>query len=224
MTATVEQIAREIAAEMPIPAAYNVFQSREFFRQSCENILRRHLPAGAGVVEEQLNEYQDAAFTLGRIDAQRGIFASTTTEWKEQHAEVKKLHAQLLAAVPAVGRVVPRPVREVSTIKTPRDVCVTGNSLWMESTNGHKSVGGWPYLYDGIARWSVDGITWHSRTTTSEPRAWEASDVPEGRIVLIFGDENTSYTAAVARSGIAKEANGFNATHLIVLPANPEVG
>jgi hypothetical protein len=94
-----------------------------------------------------------------------------------RHAATPATDARAGTAGPATGaQWIKRPEGQASSIKTPKEVGVSGGDLWMESTNGHKSVGGWPYLYDGVARWSADGITWYEKTRATAG-GWTASSV-----------------------------------------------
>jgi hypothetical protein len=212
----IDQIAREIADTYP--CAVNVFDA-------AQTVLRRHWPAPT-VVEvtgEELFNAVEEAWANGRL---AWSLQSDGTQ-KAHNRAAAILNANATPPVSSIGRIVHRPTTEVSTLVVPEDVGVEvsvfvvttchGKGVW-EATRVDK-------CRDEVARWSADGITWHSRTTTTEPREWQARDVGCGVVVSYNADGSRSvYDEAMGRSYIAAELNRINATHIIVLPATLDGG
>jgi hypothetical protein len=214
MTATIDQIAREIAIDL--------FANEDTYHDRIAAILRRHWPAGAVVVTAKMfRDALNAAWT----DANGGGY--------DDDQGAAYLNAR---AVPAVvdpnciwARVVPRPVREVSQLVVPEN----GQYASRRADGSAETYVFWarngevlPEKHAAIRRIDTDvPTTWIKRTTTREPRAWEASDFPaDADIVAYYADG--SRTCWTNRDGEHRATgfNRYNATGYIVLPNTLEVG
>lgn len=225
---TIDQIAREINDLRYTP---------ESFPMVVENILRRHWPApkvfhcdttpGDTITVDQ---WQDVVEI---------VIADTSDKRVDVAIHLKRADAvacanEILAAAgvppaPSIGTGVHRPTTVVRSLVVPEDVGVGADAhVFYVFEDGVKGVCTAAVVSkrSRIARWSADGITWHTRTTTAEPREWTEADVLEGHVIVYGLDGDVSiYFDWMERDLIAKSANKNRATHLIVLPATlPEVG
>jgi hypothetical protein len=214
---TIDQIAREIATVVDSDLWVRVNDRNDLL----EAVLRRHWPAGAGVVEVTKRDVIEAFNVASGRNV--GDYDKTVAE---------ELNRTLRArAVPAVGRVVPRPVREVSQLVVPEKMGLTRTDRVVIDAPllGLKVVtlSQVEWGKADVTRWCIPGQPWIERTTTREPRAWEEADLPpldtgvsaykDGQLMAAFGPRSR-------RSYITQEINAQGIDALVVLPATLEGG
>ena len=215
MSLNIDALAREIADALhPGIAAHANLHVRETARE----ILHRHLPAPT-VVEVTGDDMSDSDEVYRDNDA----YYSTYSTISQRRAAF--INARLRARAGATDtipvRVIRRPTETVSALVVPED------GLYARRFDDG-SVGPISFHYNegerptpdtaAIRRIDTDApTTWIERTTTQQPRAWQAGDVPKG-VIVTYALGAHAYFATYPRADIAVFLNRQNAPYILVLP------
>ena len=216
---TIEQIAREISEDFAVGMSSGANRTHMI-----AEILRRHLPAGAGVVEvtgQQLCETMRAA-GVPFVPIEWGVART-----HEQGAYNKAAALLRARTVPAVGRVVPRPVRPVTQLVVPETgkYVVRYKSGDMDGVIFPLTEGdfvGW----DAIRRIDTDApTTWIERTTAHVAREWKAEDITiTGWMMPYRNGEPVDWSGPYHSDVMDKAVEGANTCGADMLVALPTMG
>ncbi len=191
--------------------------------EDIHDILSKHLSAPRAVVEP-LTAHDVKVYGIGNID-------STLTLWDvyENDALLEEIAAGLNARARAGApqpqpQWVERPAPVASIIETPAEHQV----VWLEWDDGNKWGGTWGdhIAVEHVARWSADGITWHSATPATVG-AW-TSEVCEQFVGKRIVTNSVGYLAMPVYIGgaevIAQSLELMKVDAVHILPERQEVG
>ena len=211
MSLNIDALAREIADALhPGIAAHANLHVRETARE----ILHRHLPAPQ-VVEVTAQDmadsdevYRDSDAPIPGISQRRAAFINA------------RLRARAATTDTIPVRVIRRPTETVSTLVVPEDGQYV-RKVHDDVANGfHFYPAGYANepSVTAIRRIDTDEPTrWIERTTTQQPRAWQAGDVPDG-VIVTYALGAYAYFATYPRADIAVFLNRQDAPYILVLP------